>query len=66
MEKKHLSFFFFSHAATILFPRRIYCGILYIYIYNMASVSLGKDLSDRQQHSVGFGRILQTDMTAKE
>lgn len=36
------------------------------HIYNMTGVSLGEDLNDRQWYSVGFGRILQADMTAKE
>ena len=32
----------------------------------MTAVSLGKDLNDRQWYSVGFGGVLQADMTAKE
>lgn len=66
MEKKHLSFFFLMQLRFSSPDESIVESFIYIYIYNMASVSLGKDLSDRQQHSVGFGRILQTDMTAKE
>lgn len=37
-----------------------------VHIYNTTGVSLGEDLNDRQWYSVGFGRILQADMTAKE
>lgn len=59
-----MSFFFFLVQLWFSFPDK---SIMESFnIYNMTSVSLGKDLSDRQQHSVGFGRILQRDVTAKE